>query len=111
VRKLRSVLGTDEVIVGDLMPCEVLQGLDGERSARQVEALLRRFQIVSMAGDAVAVLAAKNFRSLHRLGITIGKTIGLMIGTWCIEKRVALLHNGRNFLPMARHLRLIELFV
>jgi predicted nucleic acid-binding protein len=36
VRKLRSDLGTDEVIVGDLMLCEVLQGLDSERSARQV---------------------------------------------------------------------------
>jgi predicted nucleic acid-binding protein len=30
VRKLRSVLGTDEVIVGELMLCEVLQGLDSE---------------------------------------------------------------------------------
>ena len=85
VRKLRSDLGTDEVIVGDLMLCEVLQGLDSERSARQVEALLRSFQIVPMAGDAVAVLAARNFRSLRRLGITISKTIDLIIGTWCIE--------------------------
>ena len=108
VRELRSVLGTDEVIVGELMLCEVLQGLDSERSARQVEALLRSFQIVPMAGDAVAVLAAKNLRSLRRLGITISKTIDLIIGTWCIENRVALLHNDRDFLPMARHLGLIE---
>jgi len=107
VRKLRSVLGTDEVVVGDLMLCEVLQGLGSERSARQVEALLRRFQIVPMAGDAVAVLAARNFRSLRRLGITISKTIDLIIGTWCID-RVALLHNDRDFHPMARHLGLIE---
>jgi len=57
---------------------------------------------------AVAVLAAKNLRSLRRLGITISKTIDLIIGTWCIENRVALLHNDRDFLPMARHLRLIE---
>jgi predicted nucleic acid-binding protein len=108
VRKLRSVLGTDEVVVGDLMLCEVLQGLGSERSARQVEALLRRFQIVPMAGDAVAVLAARNFRSLRRLGITISKTIDLIIGTWCIENRVGLLHNDRDFHPMARHLGLIE---
>ena len=96
------------MIVGELMLCEVLQGLDSERSARQVEALLRSFQIVPMAGDAVAVLAAKNLRSLRRLGITISKTIDLIIGTWCIENRVALLHNDRDFLPMARHLGLIE---
>ena len=33
VERLRAALGTDEVIVGDLMLCEVLQGLDGERAA------------------------------------------------------------------------------
>ena len=108
VRELRLVLGTDEIIVGDLMLCEVLQGLDSERSARDVERLLRRFQIVPMAGEAVAVRAAKNFRSLRRLGITMRKTIDLFIGTWCIENRVALLHNDRDFQPMAQHLVLIE---
>jgi len=36
------------------MLCEVLQGLGNERAAGEVEALLRRFEIVSMAGDAIA---------------------------------------------------------
>jgi hypothetical protein len=57
VRRLRAILGIDEVIVGDLMFCEVLQGLESEQAARDVEALLRRFEIVSMAGDAIAVAA------------------------------------------------------
>jgi predicted nucleic acid-binding protein len=108
VRELRSFLGTDEVIVGDLMLCEVLQGLGSERSARDVEMLLRRFQIVPMAGEAVAVLAARNYRALRRLGVTMRKTIDLFIGTWCIENRIALLHNDRDFQPMAQHLGLIE---
>jgi hypothetical protein len=47
---MRTILGTDEVIVGDLMLCQVLKGLEGERAERDVEALLRRFQIVSMVG-------------------------------------------------------------
>lgn len=108
VRQLSAVLGTDEIIVGDLMLCEVLQGLDDERAALEVEALLRRFEIVSMAGDAVAVAAARNFRSLRRRGITIRKTIDLLIGTWCIENRRPLLHNDKDFRPMALHLGLIE---
>ena len=111
VRRLRAVLGTDEVIVGDLMLCEVLQGLDGERAAREVEALLRRFEIVSMAGDAIAIAAARNFRSLRRRGITVRKTIDLLIGTWCIENRRALLHNDSDFRPMARYLGLTEVSV
>lgn len=108
IRRLREVLGTDEIIVGDLMLCEVLQGLDSERAAQEVEALLRRFEIVPMAGDAIAVAAARNFRFLRRRGITVRKTIDLLIGTWCIENRRPLLHNDRDFRPMVRHLGLIE---
>ena len=74
VRRLRAVLGSDEIIVGDLMLCEILQGLASERAARDVEALLRRFQIVPMAGDTIAVMAARNFRSLRRRGVTVRKT-------------------------------------
>jgi predicted nucleic acid-binding protein len=108
VKALRAVLGNDEIIVGDLMLCEVLQGLESERAARDVEALLRRFQIVPMVGGAIAVGAASNFRSLRRRGITIRKTIDLLIGTWCIENRRPLLHNDSDFRPMARYLGLIE---
>ena len=108
VERLRAVLGTEEIILGDLMLCELLQGLDSERAARQVEALLRRFEIVPMAGDAIAVAAARNFRSLRKRGITVRKTIDLLIGTWCIENRRPLLHNDSDFRPMARYLGLVE---
>lgn len=108
VQRLRAVLGADEIMIGDLMLCEVLQGLDTERSARQVERLLRRFDIVPMAGEVIAVAAARNFRSLRRRGITVRKTIDLLIGTWCIENRAPLLHNDSDFRPMAQHLGLIE---
>ena len=53
VRRLRAILGLNEVILGDLMLCEVLQGL-----------------IVSMVEDAIAVAGARNFRFLRRRGIT-----------------------------------------
>jgi len=109
VRQLRAILGTDEIALGDLMLCEVLQGLAGEREAREVEALLRRFEIVPMVGDAIAVAAAAHFRFLRRRGITIRKTIALSIGAWCIAHRTPLLHNDGDFRPMARYLGLAEL--
>jgi predicted nucleic acid-binding protein len=108
VERLRAMLGADEIIVGDLMLCEVLQGLENDRAAREVEALLRRFEIASMVGDANAVSAARNYRSLRRRGITITKTIDMLIGTWCIENRTPLLHNDSDFRPMVQHLGLIE---
>lgn len=108
VERLRAALGVEEIIVGDLMLCEVLQGLGSEREASQVESLLRRFDIVPMAGQVIAVSAARNFRSLRKRGVTIRKTIDLLIGTWCIENRRALLHNDSDFKPMAQHLGLME---
>jgi predicted nucleic acid-binding protein len=108
VQRLRAHLGIDEIILGDLMLCEILQGLAHERSAREVEALLRRFEIVPMAGDILAVIAARNFRTLRRRGITVRKTIDLLIGAWCIENRMPLLHNDNDFLPMVRFLGLAE---
>jgi predicted nucleic acid-binding protein len=104
----REILGIEEVIVGDLMLCEVLQGLESEQAAPDVEALLRRFEIVSMAGEAIAVAGARNYRFLRRRGITVRKQIDLLIGTWCIENRAPLLHNDSDFHPMTRHLGLRE---
>ena len=108
VRRLRAIFDVEEIVVGDLMLCEVLQGVSDERRAREVESILRRFAIVTMAGDAIAVTAARNFRYLRSVGITVRKTIDLLIGTWCIENRTPLLHNDSDFRPMARHLGLIE---
>jgi predicted nucleic acid-binding protein len=111
VRRLEALLGSEEIIVGDLMLCEILQGLDSERAATEVETLLRNFEIVPMAGDTIAVAAARNFRSLRRRGITIRKTIDLLIGTWCIDNDGPLLHNDRDFHLMARYLGLAEVAV
>jgi predicted nucleic acid-binding protein len=108
VTVLKTTLGQAEIIVCDLMLCEVLQGLDGEGAARRVEALLRRFEIVPMAGEAIAVAAARNFRSLRRRGVTIRKTMDMLIGTWCIENQLPLLHNDNDFQPMAHYLGLAE---
>jgi predicted nucleic acid-binding protein len=107
VRRLRALLGSREIAVGDLMLCEILQGLRGEREARQVEGWLRRFDIVEMVGEANAVAAARNFRELRRRGVTIRRTIDLLIGTWCIANGAPLLHNDRDFNPMVQHLGLV----
>lgn len=108
VRRLNATLGIEEVALGDLMLCEVLQGLKDERTARRVEGLLRRFDIMPMGGAEIAVAAASNFRALRRHGVTMRTTIALLIGTWCIENRMALLHNDNDFRPMAKHLGLVE---
>ena len=108
VERLHAALGAEEIVVGDLMLREVLQGLASERAAREVKSLLRPFAIVPMAGDAFAVAGARNFRYLRHRGIAVRD---MLIATWCIENRVPLLHNDSDFHIVARHLGLIELLV
>ena len=93
------------------MLCEILQGLASERADDEVEKLLRRFEIVPMVGDVIAVMAARNFRLLRRRGVTIRKTIDLLIGTGASRAVCRLLHNDSDFRPMARHLGLREVAV
>jgi predicted nucleic acid-binding protein len=106
VRRLRELIPSRPLLVGDLILCEVLQGLRSEREARLVERALRRFAIVSLLDPDLAVKAAANYRSLRAKGITIRKTVDLIIGTFCIERGHVLLHDDRDFEPMVRFLGL-----
>ena len=106
VRRLRELIPARPLLVGDLILCEVLQGLRSEREARLVERALRRFATVSLLDPDLAVKAATNYRSLRAKGITIRKTVDLIIGTFCIERGHVLLHDDRDFEPMVRFLGL-----
>ncbi len=106
VRRLHELLPEAPLLIGDLILCEVLQGFRSEAEARLVQRSLSRFEIVSLCSPDLAVRAADNYRVLRRQGITIRKTIDLIIGTFCIERRHTLLHSDRDFEPMERLLGL-----
>lgn len=106
VLALRGLVGFAPLLVGDLILCEVLQGLRSEREAALVEQALNRFDSVSLVAPSLAVQAAANYRFLRGKGITIRKTIDLLIATFCIENRHALLHSDRDFDPIETHLGL-----
>jgi predicted nucleic acid-binding protein len=106
VRRLRELVGNEPLLVGDLILCEVLQGLRSDPEAKLVEQALRRFDVVAMLDPDLAVQAAANYRLLRSKGVTVRKTIDLIIGTFCIEHGHALLHDDRDFDAMQRHLGL-----
>ncbi len=108
VVRLRDLVATadDQILVGDLILLELLQGARDEAHASRIERNLRRFQIAAMLSDATAVHAARNYRRLRTSGVTVRKTIDMIIGTFCILGRHALLHDDRDFEPMAAYLGL-----
>ena len=105
--KLEAVAGREPILVGDLILLEVLQGARDEAHAARIERGLRRFDVVPLLNADLAPRAARNYRKLRGLGITIRKTADIIIGTFCIERRYALLHDERDFAPMEAHLGLV----
>ena len=59
-----------------------------------------------MGGEEIAIRAARNFRALRRLGVTVRKTIDTVTATRCIESGYDLPHSDRDFDPFSKHLGL-----
>jgi predicted nucleic acid-binding protein len=104
--KLEAAAAREPLLVGDLILLEVLQDARNEANAARIERALRRYAIVPLLDADLASRAAYNYRKLRNLGITIRKTADIIIGTFCIEHRHALLHEDRDFAPMEEHLGL-----
>ena len=104
--RLRAIEPPDEIVLGDLILLEVLQGARDEAHAARIEGNLRAFPIEPVLTEARAIRAATHCRQLRARGITIRRTIDLAIGTFCLDRGYALLHAHRDFVPMAAHLGL-----
>ncbi len=105
--KLEAAAGREPILVGDLILLEVLQAARDDAHAERIQRGLRRFDIVPLLDGDLAPRAARNYRKLRDLGITMRKTADVIIGTFCIEHRCALLHDDRDFVPMEEHLGLV----
>jgi predicted nucleic acid-binding protein len=95
-----------DLIVGDLVLLEILQGATSEKVARDLERKLLQFTIAEMLGHHIAIRAAENYRRLRREGTTPKRTPDLIIATYCIENGYQLLHQDRDFGAFERHLGL-----
>jgi len=104
--KLDQLLGREPLATGDLILTEVLQGFTRDRDFDTASRMMTSLTIVELGGREIAIQAARNFRALRHLGVTIRKTIDTVIATRCILGGYHLLHNDRDFDPFARHLGL-----
>lgn len=104
--RLEGLLDSQELGIGDLILTEVLQGCKFDKEFNEVRRLLARLELVVLGGDDVAVEAARNYRKLRALGITVRGTIDVVLATRCLVSRHQLLHSDRNFDAFERHLGL-----
>jgi predicted nucleic acid-binding protein len=104
--KLEDAVTREPLLIGDLILLEILQGARDEAHAARIEQGLRQYVVVPLLDGDLAPRVARNYRKLRALGITIRKTADIIIGTFCIEHRHALLHDDRDFEAMEAHLGL-----
>ncbi len=103
---LEGLLDAQELAIGDLNFIEVLQGCRLDKDFNEVRRLLGRLELIVLGGDDVVVEAAKNFRKLRALGVTVRGTIDVLLATRCIVSGHQLLHSDRDFDAFERHLGL-----
>jgi predicted nucleic acid-binding protein len=105
-RLLDSLLDRDVLAIGDLILAELLQGFATDADAKRALVLLEPLDFLEMAGREVAIQSAADYRRLRSCGVTVRKTMDMLIGTYCRMHGHELLHNDRDFGVLARHLGL-----
>jgi predicted nucleic acid-binding protein len=106
--QLAVLLAGSEVCVGDLILTEVLQGFASDRHFGKARSALLALPLVTISDKEVALLAAANYRSLRKRGITVRKTVDTLIATRCIRDGYPLLYSDRDFDPFVEHLGLVS---
>jgi hypothetical protein len=104
--KLDEILGKEIVLIGDYVLVEVLQGFRSDKDYETARNVLSIFPCMSICGEEIAIKAANNYRILREKGVTVRKIIDVIIGTYCLENDLQLLHSNKDFFPLEKHLGL-----
>ena len=97
----------NRVVTGDIIMVEFLQGFKDDREYLIAKQIMENLEYRDFLGKEIAIQAANNYRKLRKQGITVRKTIDVIIATFCIENRFPLIHNDRDFDSMEEILGLI----
>ena len=106
VEKVDRCLDQELVGIGDLIYCEVMQGIRSSDQQAAVSSLLLSLPRFELVGFDMAEKAASNYRLLRSKGLTVSKTMDVLIGTFCAENGLQLVHHDSDFDLMAEHIGL-----
>lgn len=103
---LHAVVGQRQILVGDIILGEVLQGFRDDKDFEAARRTLSRFSQAQMLDTNLALQSARHYRVLRKRGITVRKTIDCFIATFAIAYGHELLHADGDFDPFEAHLGL-----
>ena len=104
---LDNLLSDGWVLTGDIILAEVLQGFDKDVHFHDARLALDGLKCVRLGGKQLAIEAASHYRHLRSQGVTVRKTVDMLIASYCIHTGTQLLHSDNDFERIARHLPLL----
>ena len=96
------ILDNEDLALCGIILTEILQGIGDDTTHRRVRRYLSPLIMLPIP-ETVFVLAADIYRKLRKQGITIRKTNDCIIAATALEYRCQLLHNDKDFVPIAKH--------
>ncbi|WP_191060188.1 type II toxin-antitoxin system VapC family toxin [Geminicoccus harenae] len=105
-RLIAIAADADELVVPDLVIYELMAGAITSRDRLLIERKVASYRVVDVAGDDRVRAAAEHYRFLRNRGISIRKTVDVLIASFCITERAPLIHDDRDFDPFEQHLGL-----
>lgn len=107
-RLLDAALDTHKILMGDLILLEILQGLKSDTEEQRILRYFKPFDLVQLLTADQIRPAANHYRRLRSLGVTVRKTVDVIIGSYCIREKLPLLFSDRDFEPLVKHCGLIR---
>jgi predicted nucleic acid-binding protein len=92
----------EELCICGMILTEILQGIRNTREHKQVDELFSSLLFLEMQKETF-ILAAEIYRKLRLRGITVRKTIDCLIAAVAVEHKIPLLHNDKDFDPIAKY--------
>ena len=101
----QAILDNEDLALSGIILTEIFQGIADDTTYRRVRRYLSVLIMLPMP-EPVFVRAAELYRKLRKQGITIRKTNDCIIAATALEHHCELLHNDKDFAPIAKYFSL-----
>ena len=98
----------DYIAICGIVMMEILQGIRTQKDYNATKTALEAFDCLS-SQNSTFILSADIYRSLKQKGCTPRKSIDCLIAATAIETKLPLLHQDKDFLPIAKHCGLTQI--
>jgi predicted nucleic acid-binding protein len=106
VEKLYALLGNEATVTGELVMVDLVHGFKIDSQFLQAKEALETLPYFNLCNKEIVLQSAENYRILRKKGVTIRKTIDMILATFCTNNNIKLLHADKDFLPLEEFLGL-----